>query len=564
MHFHFQAIDAVVIIVFLIATIVVGLWYSRKAGTNKEEFFLAGRTLTWPLIGASLFATNISTQQFVGQGGLAYSIGIGACFFQLLGAVATMLLGLVFAPRFLRMRLYTLPQFMEERFSPGIRAFLSGFSIVTMAIAGLSGVLYSGAIIMQRVFNLESTFSLYISVVVLAVTAALYTLAGGLKSVVITDFIQNAVLLLGGLAILIFALIYASHMPDGLAGMWYLKEVAADGRIFSKWSLFRPYDHAIIPWFGLITGGLIVAINGHCTSQDYLQRCLGAKNIYHASMGSLFASLLKVVAVFLIGVPGVIAAYIFQGQNVVPDQAFTALIIKILPAGITGLVLAALIASIMSSVDSVLAACSSLYTVDFYLKKHKNIDEKKYVSVGRITMVVVMLIGILWIPVISSFSHLYVYFQQFISYIAPPIFTVYLFGLFYKRANHVGAMATLILGTAMGAFVFFLTSIKNMAVITFAEVAFMRNLLMGIHNFFPAWLTGMNFLYGCFYHFLFCVAAMLTFSHLTPPPPIEKQEAAKRNDKGGFDNETPYASRNVKIMTAAFIVALIAVFIAFS
>jgi SSS family solute:Na+ symporter len=281
-------------------------------------------------------------------------------------------------------------------------------------------------------------------------------------------------------------------------------------------------------------------------------------------MGAMFASFLKVVAIFIIGVPGVIAAYIFQGQDIVPDQSYMALIIKIVPAGLTGLILAALIASIMSSVDSLLAACSSLFTVDFYLRKHKNADEKTFVLIGRITMIAVMVGGILWVPIISSFSHMYVYFQQFISYIAPPTFAVYLAGLFYKRANHVGAMATLVLGTIMGFFLFFVTAVKNLADKTFANVESIKSLFLGIYNFFPEWLTGLKFLYGSFYHFIFCVAVMLIFSHLTPPPSVEKQEAAKRNDKGGFDDEPPYASRNVKIMTAAFLVVLVAVLIVFS
>ncbi|MHC4115657.1 MAG: sodium:solute symporter family transporter, partial [Planctomycetota bacterium] len=354
---NIQILDLVIIVAFFIVTISIGLWFSRRSGENKESFFLAGRTLTWPLIGASMFATNISAQQFVGQGGLAFSVGIGASIWQLTGVFGIFLLGMLYLPRFLHMRLYTLPQFLEDRYGPSIRAFTSGYSIILILTTALAGSLYAGSLVMQKLLGMDSAFSFYVFMVLLGVTATVYTFLGGLKAVVITDFIQNIVLILGGLFTLGFGLYYASKMPDGLAGLWSLKEVAATGEVFSKWSMFRPAGHRDIPTLGIILGGIITAQGVHCFSHEYVQRGLGAKNIYHAKMGSLLGCCFKVLAIFIIGAPGVIAAYLLQDQGVMPDQSFVVLVIKVLPVGVAGLVLAGLIAAIMSTVDSDLCAC---------------------------------------------------------------------------------------------------------------------------------------------------------------------------------------------------------------
>ncbi|MHC4762483.1 MAG: sodium:solute symporter family transporter, partial [Planctomycetota bacterium] len=469
---NIQILDLVIIVAFFIVTISIGLWFSRRSGENKESFFLAGRTLTWPLIGASMFATNISAQQFVGQGGLAFSVGIGASIWQLTGVFGIFLLGMLYLPRFLHMRLYTLPQFLEDRYGPSIRAFTSGYSIILILTTALAGSLYAGSLVMQKLLGMDSAFSFYVFMVLLGVTATVYTFLGGLKAVVITDFIQNIVLILGGLFTLGFGLYYASKMPDGLAGLWSLKEVAATGEVFSKWSMFRPAGHQGV----------------HCFSHEYVQRGLGAKNIYHAKMGTLLGCCFKVLAIFIIGAPGVIAAYLLQDQGVMPDQSFVALVIRVLPVGVAGLVLAGLIAAIMSTVDSDLCACSSLYTIDFYLRKHPDTSEKKVVRVGRIFMIVLIIIAMLWTPLITSFKHLFQYIQAMTSYIVPPIVVVYIAGLYYPRSNKPAALATLIFGILAGMVTFFISNLKTFADGTFSNMPWLRDSLMVAHNALPGWL----------------------------------------------------------------------------
>lgn len=543
-----QILDLIVIVAFFIVTIAIGLWYSRKSGENKESFFLAGRTLTWPLIGASMFATNISAQQFVGQGGLAFSVGIGASIWQLTGVFGIFLLGMLYLPRFLHMRLYTLPQFLEDRYGPSVRAFTSGYSIILILTTALCGSLYAGSLVIQKLLGMDSARSFYVFMVLLGVTATIYTFLGGLKAVVITDFIQNFILIFGGLFTLGFGLYYASKMPGGLAGLWGLKEVTATGEIFSKWSMYRPAGHADIPTLGIIIGGAITAQGVHCFSHEYVQRGLGANSIYHAKMGTLLGCCFKVLAIFIIGAPGVIAAYLLQGQGVMPDQSFVALVIKVLPVGVTGLVLAGLIAAIMSTVDSDLCACSSLYTIDFYLRKHRDASEKKVVWVGRIFMVVLIIIAMLWTPIITSFKHLFQYIQAMTSYIVPPIVAVYIAGLYYPRSNKPAALATLIFGVLAGIGSFFISSLKTFAEGTFSNVPWMHDSLMAAHNFLPGWLTGLHFLYSCFALFILCSVIMVVVSHLTPPPPPECRDAAKLHDYGAFKSKSAQGRRNVTIM----------------
>ncbi|OGJ86537.1 MAG: hypothetical protein A2268_15795 [Candidatus Raymondbacteria bacterium RifOxyA12_full_50_37] len=559
MHFNLHAIDLAVIALSLGFTVFMGLWYSRHAGDNKEEFFLAGRSLTWPLIGASLFAANISSQQFVGQGGLAFSLGIGAVIFQLVGSIAIMVFGLILLPMYLRRRLFTLPQFMEDRFGREIRLFLSGTNIFMLATTSLSGVLYSGSIVMQKVLGFQSQTSLYTGVVIIAALFGLYAFTGGLKSVAVADFIQNIIMILGGFATLCFCLYFASNMPEGLSGLKNLIETLPDGRTFSKWSWVRPADHPVIPWMGVLTGAFIVALYGHATDHDYVQRGLGAKNLYHAKMGALFASLLKIFAVFMIGMPCVIGAYILQGENIAPDQAYAALIMKVLPIGATGLVLSALIAAVGSTVSSTLTACSSLFTVDFYVKKSVPIDEKKIVRVGRLTMAVILLFAILWTPIIASFGFLYVYLQTLGSYIAAPIFICYLAGFFYKRANKTGAMATLIIGEAIGLGMFFITSLQNLATATFNGIPAVRDALLALHHTLPSWLTGINFMYGCFFHFIVSGIIFLIFTHLSAPQPEPDAANQVTHDMGDYADEPPYAAKRLKILTVIWLVCLITV-----
>ena len=551
---NIEALDLVVMIAFLIVSIGIGLWFSRRSGENSESFFLAGRSLTWPLIGASMFATNISAHQFIGQGGLAYSVGVGASIWQLVGVFGIFLLGMVFLPRFLHMRLYTLPQFLQDRYSVAVRSFMSGYSIILIVATLLTGSLYAGALILQKLLGMHSLFSLYAFIVVLAVASTFYTYLGGLKAVVLTDFIQNIVLILGGMLTLIFAFLYISKMPGGLAELLNLKEVTSGGEEFSKWSMYRPANHKEIPFLGVISGALVMAVGVHCFSHEYVQRGLGAKNIYHGKMGALFGCVLKVVAIFIIGVPGVLAAYILKDEGVIANESIIVLIIKILPVGVTGIVLAGLIAAIMSTIDSALCACSSLFTIDFYLRKNPDVSEKKSVLVGRIAMIICMAAGILMSPFIASFEHLFQYIQAVTAYIVSPMVVVYLAGLYFPRSNNQAAVTTLLVGIITGLGVFFINNLNDFAEKTFNDIPLIRNALIAAYDFLPGWLTGLHYLYYCFALFILSSIIMIVVSYVTPPPPAECRDAAKRHDHGAFETKTVHSPRKIAIMIGILVI----------
>jgi SSS family solute:Na+ symporter len=551
---NIAALDLVVLIVFLVGSIAVGLWFSRKSGENSESFFLAGRTLTWPFIGASMFATNISAHQFIGQGGLAYTVGVGASIWQLIGVVGIFLLGMVFLPKFLHMRLYTLPQFLEDRYGRSVRSFISGYSIILIITTLLTGSLYAGALILQKLLGMDSVFSLYVFIVVLAVASTFYTYLGGLKAVVLTDFIQNIVLILGGVLTLVFALLYVSKMDGGFAALANLKEVTDGGEVFSKWSMYRPANHQGIPFLGIVTGALVMGVGVHCFSHEYVQRGLGAKNIYHGKMGALFGCVLKVVAIFIIGVPGVLASYILKDQGVAANESIIVLIMKILPVGIVGIVLAGLIAAIMSTIDSALCACSSLFTIDFYQKKNPDVSEKKSVLVGRIAMLVCVIVGILMCPFIASFEHIFQYIQAITGYIVGPMVVVYLAGLYFPRSNNQAAVATLLIGIVTGLGAFFINNLINFAEGTFADVPLIRNALLAAYDFLPAWLTGLHFLYVCFALFVLSSVVMIVVSYVTPPPPPECRDAAKLHDHGAFETKTVHGRRKIAIMIGVLVI----------
>lgn len=511
-------IDLTIIIAFLLGTIAVGLYYARRNTGTAEGFFLAGRSLTWPLIGASVFASNISSQHFVGQGGMAYSIGIRASIFQLCGSLAILFVGLWLIPKFLRAGIFTFPELMERRFGQRVRQILSGLNIAMLLTANLAGVLYAGAMVLTALLGWSGDYALYGSVVGLAILAAAYTYSGGLTSVVVTDFIQNLVLIIGGLATLGFTLYLASKEPGGFEGLWQMTATTTDGVSHSKWSLFDPVDHPAFPLWGVLTGGLMFCLANHATDQEYLQRQLGARSERHAQLGALLAAFLKVVAIFIIAVPGVIAGYILHSPDIRPDQMYANLIVEVLPIGVRGLVLAALLASILSTIDSSLAAISSLFTVDFYLRKRPEADEGKRVKVGRWAILAASVLGIAWTPIIAGFDYLYVYLISVLSHISAPFLVCLIAAFWDRRATRRGVEAGLFAGLWLGGAFFAILNLAKIAADDRLGAIGLGQWIMALHEALPSWLTGMHFLYASFWQFAIGLGIQMLVSRMGSSP----------------------------------------------
>jgi len=436
-----STIDITVIVVYFIAVMLIGLYVARSTKTG-EDLFLGGRSFGWGLIGLSLFASNISTSTIIGLSGAAYSSGIVQSVYEWMTGIPLIIAALIFIPLYLKSKITTIPEFLELRFDNRSRTFFSAITIFTSIIVDTAGGLYAGSIVLQAFFP---ELVIWQTCLILALVAGLYTAFGGLKAVVYTDAIQ-AVILIIGCSVLSYMLFekldfswsnIVSNVPEG------------------HLSIIRPADDESLPWPGLIMAVPILGFWYWTTNQYIVQRVLGAKNIQHARWGVILASFLKIVPLFIMVIPGAMAIGLFPGlEN--PDQVFPTTVMKVLPVGLVGLVLAGLISAIMSSVDSTLNSASTLVVIDFIKTRKKDITEKQVLNYGRITTVVLMVIAAVWAPLIANFGGIWAYLQQMFSIIVPPIAVLFLVGVFYKRGNGTGAFWTLIFGTLGGVILFIL------------------------------------------------------------------------------------------------------------
>jgi len=530
-------IDVGIIILYFIGIVALGLWIARKKISGGEDLFLAGRSQSWPILGASLFATNISSQQFVGQAGLAFTVGIVAGAFQMIGALAFTFLAVFFLEVYMGLKLSTSPEFFEKRYSQGSRSFVSVINMLMMVSNTVAAALYAGATVMTQFMGWQSNSLFWTAVIILGVTTGLYTILGGLRSVLWTDFAQTFILIFGGLITLIVGIVAAGGLSEVLS----LK----DAQGMSMWSMYRPWDHAF-GWLPFVTGVIILGVHGHCTDHDYIQRALAAKNLFHAKMGAIFAAFLKVLALFIIAAPGVVAATLFP-ELTNGDAAYAKLVVELMPVGLTGLVLAGLLAAIMSSVSSGLNATASLITFDFITKRFKNLSEKQVVLLGRSLMLLILVVCIIWAPFIRGFEGLFRYLLQVWSLIAPPVFVAVIFGLFYEKANSKGAIATLAVGSLLGAVFFALINFE-----TFTETK----------AALPVYLQ--NSLNVGFVITLICAAVMLAVSHATGSTEEDLAKANAIRSSKKVDKLSPDEQKKYKLAVIGVAVFWIVVLFTFS
>ena len=492
---NISALDSAIIAAYLLVVVAIAVVASRRV-RGTSDFFLAGRSMRWPFVGASMFATNISAEQFVGQAGLAFVVGLAVANYQLAGVLAFVAMGAVFLPVYMRLGLYTTPEFLERRYGPESRRFFSLLTLVTIAFAGIPGSLYAGGRVMEVLFGFESIVP---GVLILALAAGPYAMVGGLRAVILTDFVQCLLFVVGGVAMLWIGLDYL--------GGWDVFEARMQGlQGPDNWdmlSLVQPLDHPNVPWSGVVLGLTIHALAFGATSHVMVQRALAARSVHEARMGGLLAGLLKVVAVFIILIPGLMGYVMAQGPQPLlevssPDQLYPAMVQTLLPTGLVGLVLAGLIAALMSSLDSEICAASGLFAMDWYQPYRPEATQQRLVWAGRILSAVIVVIGVLWaIVVIPQFRFLYEYLAKFASYIPGTIVACFLWGLVSKRPTRKGAFATLIAGSIFGIFLWLVS-----------DSALLNRLVCGEEGLGLAFLE-MHFLHAAFV--IFAVASVLLF-----------------------------------------------------
>jgi len=491
-HRALAPIDIAIIAVYFVIVFGIGFYFSRKERTS-EDYFLASRDIGWFFVGASLFVSNISTEHFIGLSGTGASSGLAVGHFEWLACLILLLLGWVFVPFYLRSNVFTMPQFLERRFSRQCAVYLAGISIIAYIFTKISVQLYAASVVLERVAG----WSLWKTAVVLVIATGIYTIAGGLAAVIYTDTVQTLILITGAVALTLIGL-------DKVGGIGHLRTMVPD----SYFHMIKPASDAQFPWTGIFFGAPILGIWYWCTDQVIVQRVLSARDEGHAKAGTIFAGFLKILPVFMLVLPGIIAYALYPAEVAKPDFAYPTLVLNLLPVGLVGLVMAALLAAVMGAMSSVFNSASTLVTLDFYKKLRPEASEAQLVNFGRLATGGMVLLGLLWVPFIHLLSaQLYIYLQSVQAYISPPIAVCFIFGILWMRVNGQGAISSLLTGFVLGALRFVLEVLDKTR---HYESGFVR------------WLVDMNFLHYAIFMFVVCTVVLIGVSLMYPAPDRKK------------------------------------------
>ncbi len=441
-----ETADFIVIVLYFVLIVGIGLWAGRKRKdhVDSDSYFRAGGTLTWPMIGLALFSTNISTIHMVGFAGEGYRTGFAYGNFEWMAPFLLIVLALFFAPFYLKSRIATLPDFLEKRYCGTCRNWLAGISIVSAVFIHIGFTLYTGALVIETLFGIP----IFYSIVAAAVLTGIYTVIGGLLAVVVTGALQTIILLAGSIILTIIAYVKIG----GWSGLCQYVEPA-------KLTILRPAsDPANLPWYSVFLGYPVIGLWYWCADQTIVQRVLGAKDSNHARTGPLFAGFLKVLPVIVFFMPGLIyLAMVNRGDYAAlgkPDECFSMAIQNLLPVGVTGLMAAALLAALMSTVSGALNSIATLVSYDLYEQWKPNTSDRQLIWVGQIATVVCMVVAIVWSMYIGRFGSVYKGCVDLISYVSPPIAAVFVFGVFWRKASNKAAIWTMAVGSFLGLAVF--------------------------------------------------------------------------------------------------------------
>ncbi len=500
--------DTAIIVAYIVGILALGCWAGlrRRAHDKADEYFLAGKTLRWPVIGLALFATNISTVHLVSLAEEGYTNGLAYGNFEWMAPFTLIVLALFFAPFYIRSGVATLPDFLEKRYSRASRDWLAVLSIVSAIFIHIGFSLYAGATVLEGLFGIPKMWS----IVLIAAITGLYTMVGGLMAVVLTESVQTIILLAGAVVLTAISLVKV--------GGWSGLTEQVDPVMFT---VLRPAgDPSGLPWYSVLLGYPIIGIWYWCTDQTIVQRVLGARDENHARTGALFAGFIKILPVFIFVLPGLVCLALVrkgaipalpldaEGQ---PNAALTYshMIGTLLPVGLRGVVAAALMAALMSTVSGALNSTATLFSYDLYKRWAPGTSERKLVRIGRIVTFVAMVLAVLWSPLCGRFPTVFQGINAAISYLAPPITVVFIAGVFWKKASSKASFVTLVTGSAVGFVVFLLDFTKILAAFKEAHPSF------AFLNFMV-----ISFLLACL-----CGVVMIVLSVAFPDDPTEARMA---------------------------------------
>ncbi|MCW0481807.1 sodium:solute symporter [Gaoshiqia sediminis] len=441
-----QPIDFIVVVIYLVVLIGIGYWVSFiKKREEGENLFLAGHSLGWSSIGLTMWGTNVGPSMLIASASIGYTTGVVAGNFGWYAFVFIFLLAMVFAPRYLGAHVQTLPEFMGKRFGQSTRNILAWYTLITILISWLALTLFAGGILVGQILNLP----LWISVIILVMIAAFFTIAGGLKAIAYTNVFQMGLLIAVSLILTVVGVVKAG-------GPMAIFENTPS----HYWNLLLPADDPNYPWLAIILGYPVMGVWFWCTDQSMVQSVLGAKNLKQGQLGANFTGWLKILDVALFIIPGITCFVLFPNLSN-PDEAYMTMVTRLLPSGMIGMVMAVLIAALVSTIDSALNSLSTVFTMDIYVKKHKpDATQKQIITIGRIVTVLGAAISIVLTLAIDSIKGLNLFdiFQAILGFIAPPMAVVFLFGVLWKRTTTRAVNFTLSVGTiiSIGTGIFYL------------------------------------------------------------------------------------------------------------
>jgi len=573
-------VDWIIIAGYFMIILGLAWWVIKQRQDNSTDYFLAGRHLGWFIVGASIFASNIGSEHLVGLAGSGATDGAAMAHYEL-HAWCLLVLGWIMVPFYMRSRVFTMPEFLERRFSPAARTTLSVISLVAYVLTKIAVGIFAGGIVFSVLLpdlNFMGMDSFWVGSILVILLTGAYTIVGGLRAVAYTEAIQTIILILGSILVTIYGL-------NALGGWSELRAIAGS-EMFNLWKPLVPagiestwapvkeagkmawYFNDNYPWLGMLFCAPIIGLWYWTTDQYIVQRALGAQNETEARRGSIFASFLKLLPVFIFIIPGMIAYALAASGKMAPIQAelfdasgnlirdnaqkaFPLMVAHVLPVGIRGIVVAGLLAALMSSLAGVFNASSTLFTMDFYSRFRPSASQHQLVWIGRIATAVMVLIGLAWIPVIQGGKGLYDYLQGVQAYLAPPIFVVFFFGVFNKRLNAKGCLSALIVGFAMG--------VLRLAVDT--PVKLMENFAYDPGSFLWV-INNIFFQYYSLLIFIVCVVVMVVVSYMTEKPQYEKINGLTYGTTSKEDYEASRSSWSMSdvISSAAVMVLIILIY----
>jgi len=594
-----ESIDWVVIAGYFLLLLGVAWWVIARQKDTATDYFLAGRHLPWFLVGASIFASNIGSEHVVGLAGSGATDGVAMAHYEL-HAWCLLVLAWVFVPFYMRSMVYTMPEFLERRFSTASRYILSVISLVLYIISKVAVGIFAGGVVFSALLpNLGFDIGTYrvdsfwIGSVLVLVLTGLYTVLGGMRAVVYTEALQTVILVIGSVLITYYGMkevggwqelrnivhtegdpagyverfnLWKPLLPKGVESSWdpvIVKDAA--GKVIKQAWYFNLKGH--YPWIGMLICAPVIGLWYWCTCQYIVQRALGAKNEQHARRGSIFAGFLKLLPVFVFIIPGIICFALAKSGKVpafsgmvdssghpIQEQfqaAFPQMVIHVLPVGVRGMVVAGLLAALMSSLAGVFNASSTLFTMDIYQKYKPNASQHQLVWMGRMATLACVLIGMAWIPVIKNSRGLYDYLQSVQGYLAPPIFVVFFLGVFWRRLNAQGCLAGLLSGFVLGLF----------------KLAVDTSITLKLREPFPegSFLWIVNNIYFQYFSILITVVsmvAMVVVSYLTAPPSeaqIRGLTFATTTDEQKQESRDSWSTLDV-VATVALLGAIVAAY----